>query len=301
MKKACKYIFGILLEIIATPFIILAVLWLIILIPFDYFKYKNSCFYKKEKEKYTLFAGNTVELKIYNEIVKNMLPIRYVKNPNDTSITGGWFIFDKTLIIINGFWFGYDEENKKWTCEIEKEDLDEGESSIITLDEYVETELQEFNEIIGEPLCNDAIVLIDEEDVDNPEMARSEERFLTYTFDRVAKLKRFCKEKWSYEYIVEILYDKQLDSFLDEVVNVLYSKDKSMRYVILKKKRGILTYLLEKITLYDDDEWGCCYNQEYMVPAMWETCYNWTFSHYENEEDLMSELVHEPEYKYYFV
>ncbi len=41
----------------------------------------------------------------------------------------------------------------------------------------------------------------------------------------------------SWETIVEIMYDKHLDVFSDEVVKVIYSKDSSMRFVVLKNKK----------------------------------------------------------------
>ena len=52
----------------------------------------------------------------------------------------------------------------------------------------------------------------------------------------------------SWDTIVELLYDKNLDSFCDEVINVLYSKDNAMRYVVLKDEKGIFTYQLEAIS-----------------------------------------------------
>jgi hypothetical protein len=51
----------------------------------------------------------------------------------------------------------------------------------------------------------------------------------------------------SWDTIVELLYDKNLDSFCDEVINVLYSKDNSRRYVVLKDEKDIFTYQLEAI------------------------------------------------------
>ena len=38
----------------------------------------------------------------------------------------------------------------------------------------------------------------------------------------------------SWEAVIELLYDKHLDAFSDKVVEVIYSKDRSMRYVVLK-------------------------------------------------------------------
>ena len=41
----------------------------------------------------------------------------------------------------------------------------------------------------------------------------------------------------SWETVVEMMYDKHLDAFSDEVVKVIYSKDRSMRYVVLKDEK----------------------------------------------------------------
>ena len=42
----------------------------------------------------------------------------------------------------------------------------------------------------------------------------------------------------SWETVVEMMYDKYLDTFSDEDVKVVYSKDRSMRYVVLKDEKG---------------------------------------------------------------
>lgn len=101
--------------------------------------------------------------------------------------------------------------------------------------------------------------------------------------------------------IVEMLYDKHLDSFCDEVVNVFYFKDNSMRYVVLKKEKGIFTYQLEAIHQFDEDEWKYICANDDILPAMWEPylgdCGSSLFS---NEDDLMKELKSQPEYKQYF-
>ena len=60
----------------------------------------------------------------------------------------------------------------------------------------------------------------------------------------------------SWDKIVELLYDKNWDSFCDEVINVLYSKDNSMRYVVLKDEKDIFTYQLEAIYQFDEDVWN---------------------------------------------
>ena len=47
--------------------------------------------------------------------------------------------------------------------------------------------------------------------------------------------------------IVDMMYDVGLGGFIDEVTNVIYSKDRSKRYVVLKGENGLFTYRLEAI------------------------------------------------------
>ncbi len=105
----------------------------------------------------------------------------------------------------------------------------------------------------------------------------------------------------SWDRIVAALYDKQLDSFCDEVIKVIYSKDRAMRYVVLKSEKGFLTYQLEAIYQFDRDEWKyICINND-ALPAMWEP-----FRGIEGKsvfsciDDLEREMKAEPEYKRYF-
>ena len=106
----------------------------------------------------------------------------------------------------------------------------------------------------------------------------------------------------SWDTIVELLYDKNLDSFCDEVINVLYSKDNSMRYVVLKDEKDIFTYQLEAIYQFDEDEWKYICSNDDALPAMWEPYLGIGGSSlFANEEDLMNDLKSQPEYKQYFI
>lgn len=106
----------------------------------------------------------------------------------------------------------------------------------------------------------------------------------------------------SWDDIVEIMYDKQLDSFCDEIINVFYSKDKSMRYVILKDEKGIFKYHLEVIYQFDAHEWQYICSDDDVLPATWGPCLEKSSSSlFASEEDLMRELEFEPEYRQYFV
>ena len=123
--------------------------------------------------------------------------------------------------------------------------------------------------------------------------------FFTKQFKK--KLKEEIPPMPSWETVVEMMYDKHLDAFSDEIAKVIYSKDRSMRYVVLKDEKGFFTYRLETIYQYDEDEWKyiCSYNNS--LPAMWEPFRGIVGkSFFENMDELLKELSAEPEYKSYF-
>ena len=123
--------------------------------------------------------------------------------------------------------------------------------------------------------------------------------FFTKHFKK--KLKEEIPPMPSWETVVEMMYDKHLDAFSDEIAKVIYSKDRSMRYVVLKDEKGFFTYQLEAIYQYDEDEWKyiCSYNNS--LPAMWEPFRGIVGkSFFENMDELLKELSAEPEYKSYF-
>ncbi len=122
-------------------------------------------------------------------------------------------------------------------------------------------------------------------------------------FDRLfkRKLKVSIPPMPSWETVVEMMRDKYLDAFADEVVDVIYSKDRSMRYVILKDEKGLFTYQLEAIYQYDEDEWKYISSDNDALPAMWEPFRGIIGkSVFENTNELLKELRAEPEYKQYF-
>lgn len=182
-----KTLFGILLALVLAVCVAF-------LLPIDYIKYKRSLYYKKEHKKYKLYAASGVNFEIYNEIIKNDLPIKYIYNPNDDSLECGWFVCDNTLIIPNVFSFEYNIEKNEWNYCCEDIDDDGNERrTIMSLDEYIETEIQEANRLAGEMICNDAIVLIEGNCIENKDLARNEKRFLIYEENREEILKQFCE------------------------------------------------------------------------------------------------------------
>ncbi len=123
--------------------------------------------------------------------------------------------------------------------------------------------------------------------------------FFTKLFKK--KLKEETPPMPSWETVVEMMYDKDLDAFSDEIVKVIYSKDRSMRYVVLKDEKGFFTYQLEAIYQYDEDEWKYICSRDNALPAMWEPFRGIVGkSFFENMDELLKELNAEPEYKSYF-
>lgn len=105
----------------------------------------------------------------------------------------------------------------------------------------------------------------------------------------------------SWETIVAMMHDKYLDGFEDEVIEVVYSQDGSMRYVILKDEHGFFTYQLEAIYQYDEEEWKYICSHNNALPAMWEPYRGIAGkSIFENAEELKKEMKAEPEYKQFF-
>ena len=123
--------------------------------------------------------------------------------------------------------------------------------------------------------------------------------FLTKLFKKNSKVEIPPMPSW--ETIVEMMYDKHLDAFSDEVVKVIYSKDRSMRYVVLKDEKDFFTYQLEAIYQYDEDEWKYICSHDNALPAMWYPLIGIVDnSIFENMDELLKELKAEPEYKRYF-
>ena len=104
-----------------------------------------------------------------------------------------------------------------------------------------------------------------------------------------------------WETVVEMMYDQHLDAYTDKVIQVIYSKDRSKRYVIFKNDNDLLTYQLEAIYQYDPHEWQYIASNQDALPAMWEPFRGMTGkSVFENEEELLTQMRTEPEYQQYF-
>ena len=160
------------------------------MLPFDYIKYKRSHYYKKERKKYEPYAGSGYYFNMNNAIAKNDLPIQYFENPHNNSFTCGWFVLNNILIVLPIFPFEYDPDSQTWSCFIKD---DEQKNIIMTLDEYMETAIQDANELAGQVICSDAVILIDGDYIEPVDMAKKDKRFLICEGNYETVLKAFCE------------------------------------------------------------------------------------------------------------
>jgi hypothetical protein len=186
IKSAIKKFFSFFSFILAILISIIFGVYLIFILPFDYIKYKKSLYYKNTKKKYTFFAASNQNFKIYNKISKNNLPISFIHDPKEKNTVCGWFVFEKTLIIVNTFHFEYDSEAEKWSFSVEGDK--EEKRVLLSIDEYIETEIEGLNQALGDKICDKAVILICADDLENAENAYKEERFLIYKDDMIEKL-----------------------------------------------------------------------------------------------------------------
>ena len=106
-----------------------------------------------------------------------------------------------------------------------------------------------------------------------------------------------------WEEIVEIMHDKNLQ-FSDEVVQVLYSRDNSKRYIILKGNKGygdFYKYSLEQIYLFDEEELNLMASNGDTLPAYWSTVGGFdSSSFFGTIKEALTELHSEPVFKTFF-
>ena len=102
--------------------------------------------------------------------------------------------------------------------------------------------------------------------------------------------------------IVEMMFDKGLSFSEDlQVMKVIYSEEKTKRFIILKSINGYYKYTYEELCVCDEEEWMYICNMEDAAPAWWEPKdRSFAYSFFGAESEAMSALLQEPEYKQFF-
>ena len=106
-----------------------------------------------------------------------------------------------------------------------------------------------------------------------------------------------------YDEIVKSLYDKEL-VYSDElkICKVIYNKDNSKRFVILKSKKGFFKYTYEEIYVIDELDWVSHFAYiENIKPGWWEPKdRSFAYSFFGTEQETLEALKRETEYKQFF-
>lgn len=106
-----------------------------------------------------------------------------------------------------------------------------------------------------------------------------------------------------YDEIVKSLYNQGLtysDSM--KICKVIYSKDNSKRFVILESDKGFFKYTYEEICVIDEHSWTSYLAYiENAIPGWWEPkSSSFDNSFFGTEEEALTALKCEPEYKQFF-
>lgn len=105
-------IFCIFVFILFLPFLLLYLLFKILATPFDYIKYKRSCYQQDFPHKYKWANESHTDNVPYTAIKKNNLPVEYIKWHEDYDMPG-YFVHKDIMLIFHEPLF-FDEEKGLW-------------------------------------------------------------------------------------------------------------------------------------------------------------------------------------------
>ena len=189
MEKVYNKISGFFLNFIVAFSAVIFGIVLLFRLPCDYIRYKTSPYYKKERKKYEMFAGSSINFRICNIVIKNKLPVSFIADTEDDLLENMSFVSGDILIIPNIFSITYDDKNSMWECLKE----DERDTSQFSLDDFIEMEIERVNYNAGKKICTKAVVLTKGNNVDNINAAKNDSRFLIYKNNPEEVLKDFCE------------------------------------------------------------------------------------------------------------
>lgn len=107
--------------------------------------------------------------------------------------------------------------------------------------------------------------------------------------------------KPSWQETVELMYDKSLSGFTDEIIKVIYSSNKEKRVIFFKSENGFYYYSIENLVEIDDDEWAYFAKGPGDLPATWMTpIQSSDRSIFGTEQEAWNDFILSPEYKYDF-
>ncbi len=152
--EAMVTVFIVVLLVIASPVIFI---WLVIKTIRDYFKYKDTQYYRDTCEKYSWLCADSYHVAFYNAIKDANLPVNYYRD-NAIKITGyGYFIYNDILILCDydSDTFYFDKDKDDW--------LVYDEHDYLLLETEIDEEIKKVNEFLGGNICKKAFLFIESE------------------------------------------------------------------------------------------------------------------------------------------
>ena len=155
MKDFMKKFRDALLCVLVTPLVLLFALGLVLYIPVDYVRYRRSAFFRDTRQKYEFLSGGTLWVRLYNAMRAEELPLDFYLH-STKEVTYGYFRYKNTLLVLD-YPAEYDPNSKEWFVCYDQDDKE----ACTPLAEALETEVEGFNEIVGEKRCDRAVLLVD--------------------------------------------------------------------------------------------------------------------------------------------
>ena len=148
---------NVLIGILSLPVILLVLFSLLLYTPIDFIRYRRSLYYRDTKEKYRWLSGMSSNVKLYNTIRKENLPVQFIRDDSRPANCYGYFVFENNLILCEDTPV-FNAAEKRW--EFEEEDV------YIEFDAAaVQSEIDRCNELLNENVCTFAYVLLDHDDI----------------------------------------------------------------------------------------------------------------------------------------
>ena len=109
MKKFLNSVLAWLIILLIVPIVIVLGIGYLFFVPFDIIRYHRMPYYKDFKIKYQFFITSRDVVKIYNRIVREQLPIEYIKN-NDFE----YFVKDGQVLLCGWGYDGFEQVDGEW-------------------------------------------------------------------------------------------------------------------------------------------------------------------------------------------
>ena len=132
MKKFLQTLGMAFAVIIGAPILLIACTGYLLFVPFDIIRYHKMPYYKNLKIKYRFFITSRDVVKIYNRIVREQLPIEYIKN-NDFE----YFVKDDQVLLCGWGYDDFEQVDGEWYFVLDGEC-----DTKMTMKETIENEIE---------------------------------------------------------------------------------------------------------------------------------------------------------------